>query len=68
MSSISITNDDRLINVLVPWVYFNVHFLQLAGWKCEFCSLINGSYYVNDFGCTCVGIRNICKDHFFLKL
>jgi len=41
-------------------------FAILAGWKCDFCSFVNGSYYVNDIGYTLVGIRNICKDHLFL--
>jgi len=38
------TNDDRLIYVLVTCVFHNVHFGILAGWKCDFWSVVNGSY------------------------
>ena len=38
----------------------------LASWKCVLCSFVNGSYYVNDFGYTYFGIRNIYNCHLFL--
>ena len=40
----------------------------LATWKCDFWSFVNGTYYFNNFGYTCFGIRNICKDHPFLNV
>jgi len=40
----------------------------LATWKCDFRSFFNGSYLFNDFGYTCVGIRNNCKYHHFLNV
>ena len=40
----------------------------LATWKCDFCLFGNGSFYVYDFGYTCVGIRNNCKYHLLLHV
>ena len=58
-SSKSMSNDESVIYVLVSWVLHNVHFRKLASWKCDFCSFVNGSYYVNDFGYTCIEIKKI---------
>ena len=38
----------------------------LSAWKRDFWSFVNRSYQVNNFGYTCVGIRYIFKDPFFL--
>jgi len=37
-----------------------------AAWRRDYWSFFNGSYYVNEFVYTCVGIRNILKDLLFL--
>ena len=58
-SSKSMSNDESVIYVLVSWVLHNVHFRHFASWKCDFCSFVNGSYYVNDFGYTCIEIIKI---------
>jgi len=69
------SNDESLIYVLVTLVFRSVHFrhfvglkMRFLGWKCDFCSFVNGSYEVNDFGYTSVGIRNICEDYLFLNV
>ena len=68
MSCIRISNFDSLIYVLVSRVFHNVHFWYLEAWKCDFWSFVNTSYYVNDFGYTCFGIINICKEHLFVNV
>jgi len=59
---------DSLIYVLVSLVFHNDHFRHFTALKCDFWSFVNGSYYVNDFGYTCVGIRNICIYQHFHKV
>jgi len=60
------SNAESLIYVLVSCVFHNVHFRHFGDLKMRFLIIRNGSYLVNDFGYTCIGVRNISKYHLFL--
>jgi len=66
MSCKSMSNDESLIYVLVSWVFHNVHFRHFGDLKMRFQIIRNGSYLVNNFEYTCIGIRNICEYHIFV--
>jgi len=55
------SNDESLIYVLASWVLHNVHFRHFGEQKILFLLIRQRVLLVNDFGCTCIGIRNICK-------
>jgi len=62
------SNELRLIYVLVYWVFHNVHIRHFVGLKKWFL-IIRQRVLLNQwFRYTCVGIRNILKDHLFLNI
>jgi len=68
MSYISMSNVESLIYVLVSWVFHNVHFRNFRDLKMQFLLIRHRVLLFNDFGYTCVGIRNIWKHHLFLNV
>ena len=62
------SNDVRFNNVLVSWVFHNVHFRHFGELKLRYLLIFHRVYYFNYFAYTCIGIRNICKYHFFLNV
>jgi len=68
MCCISMSNDEGLIYLLVPWVLNIVHFRHFCDLKKRFLLIRQRVISVNVFGYNCDGIRNICKYHIFLNV
>ena len=62
------SNDVSEIYVLVSWVFLNVQFRHFDSLKMRFLIIHQRVLLSQWFVYTCVGIRNICKDHHFLNV